>query len=210
MLGYPLHIEKDGLAVTLRSPTEDDLTVIVKGFASQRIHLYTLGQGAPSLEKEKEWLSKSEADQNGRTWVIEVDNKAIGVTGIHGMDLSGSCESGIIIWDQDYWHKGVASCSHLMRTFYAADFLNRFTIRSHARTVNPGSVNALKRVGYAVTGIQPKTHFKAGEYLDTYVFTWWHPERISLLFKEGLPKEYEEAVSKAQATLDLARQLVSY
>lgn len=210
MFGYPLYVEKSGLKVTLRPPTVEDLPAITKGFANQRVHLYTLGQGAQTLQQETEWFNRRSNSTDEYVWLIEVDGKQIGITGLHHLDLSQSCETGVVIWDQSYWGKGVASLAHMARTYYAADHLNRLTIRSHARVTNLGSVNALKRVGYAVTGIQPRTHFVEGRYLDTYVFVWLHPEKTAQLFPEGVPAKYKSPIVRAQKTLDQARKLVSY
>lgn len=134
----------------------------------------------------------------------------VGVTSLHKIDVFGSCSSGIVIWDQNWWGKGVASLAHLGRTLFAADYLNRLTITSSIRTVNTASFKAAVKNGYIITGVQPRSAFRQGRYLDTYNLTWLNPERIDILYPEGLPAEYREGVERARAALNKARAAVSW
>ncbi|MDP1710255.1 MAG: GNAT family protein, partial [bacterium] len=144
-------------------------------------------------------------------WGILPDGskEIVGVTTLNHIDSFGSATSGIIIWNTEWWGKGVATRAHLARTLFAADYLNRTTIKSAARVKNDGSIKALTRVGYNLIGLEPRTVFRAGEYLDTQLFCWIHPEKVNLLFPEGLPDVYANGIAMAKTALDKARQVVT-
>ena len=212
MFGLNMRVVYEGLTVNLRPFTKADLPDLVSHFNSMRIHMYTMGLYAQTLENEEEWYELNRKEKDSVVWAIIPGKckKAIGTTGLHHIDIYGSAVSGIIIWDPKWWKKGIATRAHLGRTLFAADYLNRLTIKSAARVANGGSVNALLRVGYNKTGLEPRTFLRAGRFIDTYTLCWIHPERINMLFPEGLPKEYKQGVKNAKTALDLARKVVSF
>jgi len=212
MFGLTMRIEMDELGITLRALSKNDLPQVVNGFTSMKVHRWTTQMYAQTLENEEEWYENNRKAQDSCVWGIVPDGSEVpvGVTGLHRIDIHGSCTSGIIIWDTSWWRKGVATRAHLARTLYAADYLNRLTIKSMVRCKNPASLNALKRVGYSVCGVEPRTFFRDGEWVDSHHLIWLNPQRISLIYPEGLPKEYEEGVVKATESLEKARQFVQF
>jgi len=216
MLGMKMQIkqtDKNGeLNLWLQPPEESDLPEVAKGFQSLKVNRYTATLFAKIMSDEKEWLEGGRKDKESLIWFLrpEGSEKVIGVTSLHKISLGGSCTSGIVIFDPAWWGKGIASRAHLGRTLFAADYLNRFTIKSQVRTVNDGSRKALEKVGYVITGVDPCSDFREGKFLHNYILTWFHPERISLLYPEGLPQEYAEGVKKAKEALQLAREVVTF
>lgn len=211
MYGVRIRIEYDGFGVNLRPFAKTDLPSLVKHFDSMKVHMYTMGLFAQTLENEEEWYEKNRKDKDSCVWAIQPDGSdvAVGTTAIHDMTIFGSCISGIIIWDTTWWSKGVATRAHLGRTLFAADYLNRLTIKSSVRADNSASFRALTRVGYHETGLEPRTSFRAGRYLDTKLLCWIHPEKTDLLFPEGVPTVYKEGIEKASIALLRAREVVS-
>ncbi len=213
MYGMNMIVSHKGLTVHLRPFCKEDISELVKYFSSMKTHMNTMGLFGQTLENELEWYEKNLKDQDSCIWAIQPDgsDQAIGVTGLHHInDRMNSCSSGIIIWRQDWWGKGVASAAHLARTLFAADYLNRSIIRSSVRTQNPGSFKALERVGYTVWGTEPRSTWRGGKWLDTYHLTWLHPERLGALYPEGLPKKYLAGVKRASRALELARREVIF
>lgn len=213
MYGITMRVEKDGIGLTLRAFSKEDLPELVRHFNSMRVHMYTGGLFGQTLENEEEWYEKKRKDTSECVWAIQPDGSevAVGVTGLHEVDNRyGSSSSGIIIWDLKWWRKGIASRAHLARTLFAADYLNRLTIKSSVRVENPASLKALLRVGYHITGIEPRTALRAGKFLDTHLLCWIHPEKTALLFPEGVPEIYNEALNRARNALALAREVVTF
>ena len=211
MFGINMRVEYDGFGVALRPLAKPDIVVLTEHFSSMKIHMYTQGLYAQPYENELEWYDKNRTDPTSCLWAIVPDGATVpvGITALHNVDNMGSAVSGIIIWDSAFWGKGVATRAHLGRTLFAADYLNRATIKSSARTKNDGSVKALLRVGYNFLGIEPRTAYRAGEFLDTKLFVWLNPDRVGILYPQGLPEEYKDGVEKAKVALEKARQVVT-
>lgn len=218
MFGYKMNIADNGLCVVLRPATLDDLPHVVQGFSSFDVHRYTNGISAPTLDDERDWFERTRKDKETWSWVItayhqnrnETDTP-IGVTALHHVSAyHGSCNSGIVIWDKSWWGKGVASLAHLGRTLWAADELQRSTITSQVVTPNEASLKALLKVGYTVTGRYARNRFRDGRFCDTYCLSWLNPKVISLLFPDGLPKQYQCGVEKAETALEKARKIVTF
>lgn len=212
MFGFTMSIDYRGTEILLRAPKKQEMPLLVKGFNSLKIQMNTAQTSARTEEDEIEWYEKQRTSPDNVVWVIvpKESNEPIGVTGLERLNLFGSCMSGIIIWEDKWWGKGVATCSHLGRTLYAADYLNRLRIDSSVRVVNPGSYKALLRVGYTVWGIEPRSAYREGKWGDTYHLTWFHPERVNLLYPDGVPQCFEEGLNKAQSALALAREIVKF
>lgn len=213
MYGMKMRIEYDGFGVNLRPFCKADIPNLVEHFSSMKVHMHTMGLYGQPIENEEEWYERNRNDPTSCIWAIVPDGSdvAVGTTGLHDSNnIHGCCVSGMVIWEPQWWHRGVATHSHLGRTRYAADFLNRTTIKSAARVENEGSGRALTRVGYYLVGIEPRTTTRDGKFLDTKLFTWIHPYKANLLFPEGLPERYAESVALAKVALDKARQVVSF
>ena len=139
------------------------------------------------------------------------DDIPIGVTALHKIDNHiNSCVSGIIIWDSAWWGKGIASAAHLGRTLFAADYLNRFTIKSQARVENTASCKALERVGYSLYCTVPLSARRAGRWLDTNQYIWINPDMLPILFPAGVPDQYSPGIERAREALFTARQAVEF
>jgi len=213
MFGINMLVKHNGVEVRLRPFAKSDMPELVKYFSSMKIHMYTKGLFAQTLENEEEWYERNRTDSDACTWAIQPVNSEvpIGVTSLHHIkSRENSCSSGIIIWDPNWWKKGVASAAHLGRTYFAAEYLNRFTIRSSVRDPNEASRRALQRVGYTVWGKEPCTVRRDGVWLDTYHLMWLHPDRVSVYYPEGLPEFLNEGVKKAENALKTAREEVKF
>ena len=213
MFGINLRIVHNGQVILLRPFSRKDLPTLVEHFASMRIHMYTKGLFAQTLENEEEWYERNRKDDSVCSWAIQPEGYdfAIGTTSLHHLNSKlNSCSSGIIIWDSSWWNKGVASAAHLGRTLFAADYLNRFTINSSVRVPNNASRKALERVGYTIWGTEPIDAFRAGNWIDTHHLKWIHPEKTSVFFPDGTPNKYIDGVEKAKIALDLARKEVFF
>lgn len=213
MFGINIDVCHNDVRVRLRPATKSDISEITKYFSSMKIHLYTHGLFGQTEENEMEWYEKNRKDPNTCLWLIEPEghNKPVGITGLHGLsNQENTCTSGIIIWDSSWWGKGIASAAHIGRTYFAASYLNRFTIRSLVRTANRASCRALEKVGYTVWGEEPIDVYRGGVWLSTYHLIWIRPDMISYLFPMGVPAKYEEGIQKATKILELAKNEIVF
>lgn len=211
MFGINIKVKTERAEVNLRPACKEDVKELTKYFSSMRIHMYTMGTFAQTQENEEEWYDRVRQDKDCCTWLIQPESydKPIGVTSLHEINSrENSCTSGIIIWDPDWWGKGVASAAHLGRTLFAADYLNRLVIRSCVRSENAASRRALQRVGYTVWGTEPADDYRAGKWLNTDHLIWFHPEKYHLFYPNGLPEMYVAGVERAKVALEKARKCV--
>jgi RimJ/RimL family protein N-acetyltransferase len=174
---------------------------------------YVGRKGGIIEESEREWIKKAAEREDSMTWFIqpEGDEKAIGNTALtHINNINGSCTSGCMIWDKKWWGKGVASLAHIVRTWFAGRQLCRSTITSEVYSLNHGSYKALEKVGYIQTGLQLRVRFVDGKYIDKKIFTWLNPTFVPVMYPEGLPEQYIEAVKKAEEALRKGDELIEF
>lgn len=213
MFGINMLITHNNQVVRLRPFSKKDILILVEHFSSMKIHMYTKGLFAQTLENEEEWYEKNRKDEDSCIWAIQPKGYEfpIGVTALHHLSSRvNSCSSGIIIWDPNWWGKGIASATHLGRTLFAVDYLNRFTIKSSVRVENTASRKALERVGYSVWGTEPVSVLRGGIWLNTMHLIWLHPDRVSVYYPKGLPDILKDGVTRAKAALELARSEVQF
>lgn len=213
MFGVNMQVKTKQITVRLRPGSKDDIPELVKHFSSMKVHMYTQGIFAQTMENELDWYERVRNSENDCVWLIQPEGSevAVGITGLHKiLGLEGGCTSGIIIWNTSWWGKGVATAAHLARTLFAADYLNKYSIRSSVREENEASRRALEKVGYTIWGTEPVDDFRAGKWLNTHQLKWFHPEKYQFYFPNGLPEKYVSGVERAKVALQTARQVVEF
>jgi RimJ/RimL family protein N-acetyltransferase len=213
MFGNPIVIDLEGLKVVLRPPEQNEMAGLAQKFSSMIVQKFTNGTTAKTAADEAEWWEKIRKEPGSVGWAIvpEGSDCMVGMTALHDIHpYWGSCVSGIVIADPNFWGKGVAYRAHLARTWYAANTLNRMTIQSGVRAPNEGSLKALLKVGYRVSGVQDRNAFRDGRYIDSYVMSWVNPYHVGLLYPEGTPKKLAKSLKMAQAALGLADKCVKF
>ncbi len=213
MFGNPMYVKLGDIGVTLRPFQKEEMILIAQYFSSHEVSRYTNIVFAKTTDDEHEWWEKVRKEPNEVIWGIVPDgsNHALGSTGLHGItSLAGSCTSGIIIGDKNYWGKGIAYIAHLARTLYAVNILNRNTIHSTVRSENVASLRALQKIGYIKGDGYLRDLYTDGRFFDTFTLTWINPRRVSLLYPEGVPEHLTPFIRKARETLDLAEKLVMF
>src|SRR3989449_5472366 len=166
MLGPVIRGEK----CILRPPRKEDLSIIQRWFEDPEIIRFTPGMGPMSDSQEEEWFKRVGEDPNAVQWVIEVDGKVVGVTGIGGISWRhGNGETGIVIGEKSLWRKGVASEAMALRTAFCFRELNLHKIKTRAFMENEASKRALQKAGYRETGIQREEFFRDGRWRDCWM-----------------------------------------
>lgn len=213
MFGPKMRVEWNGFGVSLVPFKKEWMDGVADKMSSIEVNRYTLSNRGYSTQDEEEWFDRMRTNQSDISWAILPDGEdfPVGTTGLHSIDEFGKAATGIIIWNRSWWGRGVASRTHLMRTWYAADVKNRLVIHSSCFVPNIGSRRALQKVGYFITGKQLRYGYADGKYMDMYILTWLNPERIHMLYPDGkcrIGKGFHKALKRAQETLDKARELV--
>lgn len=109
-----------GKLVGLRPPKPDDALPMVSWFEDLEATLFLGRRNPPSVEMEKEWLESTAKDPNSVVWVVEVDGRAVGTTGIREIDWkNGFGTTGTLIGDRSLWGKGIGRETMQLRARYA-------------------------------------------------------------------------------------------
>jgi len=214
MFGMNMKVKHKGQVVILRRFCKDDLPEVVEHFGSMKVHMYTMGTFAQTIENEIEWYDKNRNDPDSCLWGIQPEGseKLIGVVGLHGLrSMTNTCVLGIIIWDEKWWNRGIATAAHLAVLLYAAKYkINRMTIRCTVRVDNVPSWRIVEKLGYYNWGEEPVDDFVDGKWINSYQFTWFSPIYISVLFPAGVPEKYFESVERGRLALELATKEVEF
>ena len=166
MFGPVLRGEK----CTLRPPRKEELTTYQRWFEDPEVLRFLPGIGPFSNSQEEEWFKRSGEDANAITWAIEVDGRAVGMTGIHAIDhRHGTGESGITVGDKSMWGKGVATEAMILRTRFAFRELNLHKVRSRTFMENEGSKRALQKAGYRQVGVLREEFYRDGRRHDVWM-----------------------------------------
>lgn len=190
--GPTMRLDVDGLTIELAAHTKNSMERFVEGMAQLSVTQYLQRNGtAPSLEDEHEWYDKIRTDKtriHWGIWTIENGKRTlIGDTVL--LDITREhihqATSGSVIFDKQYWGKGVASSIHKARTWYAFQYLGLHRIMSAVVQGNAASLKALEKSGYRLVYVERNTSFVNGRLrhqdnlavlnpLPAFWDQWWH------------------------------------
>lgn len=175
---------------------------VVEMLSDNEVTQYLHMTSSPMIQDEEEWWEKIRNDKSSIIWGIYLnDSDLLGNTSLRIISPNHSGESGFMIFNKKYWKKGIASKSHIARTFYASHLLNLKTIYSGVLSPNVGSFKALTSVGYFMTGHRLACDYINGKFRHLTNLQWIHPDDVKLILEDGIPKEVE---SKLKPALKLA------
>ncbi|RYX79215.1 N-acetyltransferase [bacterium] len=172
---------------------------------------------AKVLEDEYEWYEKVRTDTTSIVWGIWVikgtDRTIIGTSALNDIRLKHTRQatSGSMIFDQDYWGKGIAKHIHMARTWYAFRHMGLQRVKSAVIQGNVASLKALQRSGYELVYVERNDVFVDGQlrHVDALECInpaknvwreWWHGDRPT--------KKSREARIRTQIALQWASENV--
>jgi RimJ/RimL family protein N-acetyltransferase len=156
-----------GSCFRLRPPRQEDAPVMIAWFEDLEVTARLTRRFPPSLENEQEWLKREAEDPNSVLWVIEHEGRAIGTTGIHGIDwTNGNGKTGTLIGDKSMWRKGIAREVMQLRAGFAFRELPLRKLRSSYLEGNEASARAQASAGYREVGRFRGQYFRGGRWLD--------------------------------------------
>ena len=221
MFGPIMRFKVGDLFIEMAPIKREDMPSFIKSGGMQKFEVTKyLGQAiAPVLEDEYEWFDKCRGDATTVCWgihvVIDEKRKLIGNTSLNGInrEVMPYATSGCLIFDQNYWGKGIAKHCHRARTWYGFTQLGLVQIRSAAYDLNIGSQKALESVGYVPVFHERNFGFVDGRYIGMTSYNvinplkdqwrmWWHGDPI--------PPEYDNALKKAKSALRWAEENISF
>jgi RimJ/RimL family protein N-acetyltransferase len=156
-----------GKLLRLRPPKPEDAPAMLTWFEDMEVTRFLGLRHPPSLEMEKEWIEQNAKDPDSVVWVIEVDGRAVGTTGLRLIDWkNGSGTTGTIIGDKSVWRKGLGTELMQLRTQYAFTQLPLRKLKSGYFEGNAASAKAQAAAGYQEVGRYRADVFVDGRWRD--------------------------------------------
>lgn len=156
-----------GKLVRLRPPASEEAAAMITWFEDMEVTRFLLRRHPPSIEMEKEWLDKMARSPDDVVWVIEHEDRLVGITGIHQIDwANGYGTTGTLLGDKSVWGKGVGRELMQLRTRYAFTQLPLRKLKSSHFEGNEASGRAQAAAGYRVVGRHKADRFADGSWRD--------------------------------------------
>ena len=160
----------EGKLVRLRPPRPEDAGAMITWFEDLEVTRFVIRRHPMSLEQEKEWLESIAREPDSLIWVVEVDGRAVGTTGIREIDWkNGFGTTGTIIGDKEMWGKGLGRELMQVRAEYAFTQLPLRKLKSGYIEGNDASARAQAAAGYREVGRWRREQFVDGEWRDMVI-----------------------------------------
>src|SRR5215469_3647123 len=156
-----------GSRFRMRPPAAQDAETMIAWFEDLEVTRFVTVRFPPSADQERDWLRRLAESQTDVFWVIEHEGRAVGGTGIHGIDwASQHGTTGTVIGDRSVWGRGIAGEMMRLRADYAFTHLPLRKLKSAYVEGNEASWRAQRRAGYREVGRLRQERFWVGHWLD--------------------------------------------
>ena len=168
MLG-PERVGRNG--VSLVPPTLDHFKLRLGWVVEPEVGRFWGPRFGELTDERQEKRFKDTAESNTEIeWTIAYQGEPVGFSGIYGIDwVRRDGESGIFIGRHDLYGRGIASESVRLRTDFAWNELRLHRVHNWIAQRNRGSRRANEKSGYTQMGLQPRSHFRSGEWYDEWL-----------------------------------------
>jgi RimJ/RimL family protein N-acetyltransferase len=188
----PLHVLR-GARVYLRPSERADVPTFVRWFGDARV-TETLKPRAPmSLASEERWI-ESAIERHGRDQYhfvicLQVDDRAIGVIGLHDIEWhNGSAEVGIAIGEPALWDQGLGTEAMGVLLDFGFGELRLERIELLVYAFNPRARRSYLKLGFAHEGTLRRALYRHGAFHDVDLMAILRDEWIA---REG-PRTWEQ------------------
>ena len=155
----------------------DDVTALVQYLNVRDVHDNTCHIPFPYTKEEASKFVNSTFEKGDKSlqWAIRnKQDKLIGGIGFMGQHLKCgvyefSDEIGYWLAKED-WGKGIMTQVVEQVVAYGFDKLKLMRIEARVFTINPASAKVLEKCGFELEGIQKKTFYKNGKFLDSFIY----------------------------------------
>ena len=188
MLGPIMNIKvSSNLNIKLAPFSKEDVRAFIEdgGMQKRSVTRYINLNFAPSLETEQEWYDKTVKDPTSLVWGIWDNSsdkpKLIGNTALTKLEEFPvrRMTSGSVIFNTNYWGRGIATAIHKARTWYGFKEMNLAQIKSAVATGNIASKKALEKSGYFYHSTDRNEHFTNGSLRHLENLECLNPSKIA-------------------------------
>ena len=195
--------EGEALKVLLAPHTKEAMPAFVQkgGMQQYSVARYLASRRTvPVLEDELDWFEKTRATETSVVWGVWADGKLIGGISLesieHGPSGFVQATDGIVLFDQTYWRKGIASAIQKAVMWVAFTELGIGRIMAAVIQGNEGSLKALQSAGFSLVYVERNTAYVAGRLhhqdnldcvnpLEPFWSIWWGGDVITSEAKQA-------------------------
>ena len=222
-LRIPLHngLSESGDFVTLRPVEADEIEVFIGnggGFQSLEVTGLLTGFRSNTLGDFRKWHEEVSGSDNFH-WGVEHttpnESTLIGLTSLRREQPLAfpTAETGLVLFNPNYWGMGAASAVHLARIVFAFDELGLFALRTSAFHSNTASRKAMENAGFTQTGIERNLRLFHGQYQHSIAYELPNPEQKSWDMWWGdddVPDEFAISRAKSTMALEIGRERICW
>ena len=144
--------------VKLNRLTHDKIEIVRQWRNNPKISRYMEYRDEITPEMQEAWFKKIDNKYNFY-FLIEIDNKEIGLTNVRDIDFENKTgELGIFIWDDDYLNSIVSFQATMCLTDFCFDTLGLQKLVIHVLKDNNRAIKFNKAFGYKISINQDKVY----------------------------------------------------
>jgi RimJ/RimL family protein N-acetyltransferase len=161
-----------GPTIYLRPLEREDARVLMPWFNDPDVIRFLQRHRPVSLAEEEAFLRRAAESETELVLgiVLRADDRLIGGTGLHRVDLRNRHASfGISIGDKSCWGKGYGTEATRLIVRHAFETLNLNRVWLHVYEYNERALKVYQKVGFRIEGRLRQDIFCEGRYWDTFV-----------------------------------------
>ncbi len=121
---------------------------------------------------ETEWIKSLSSKKNEVHFGIEFDGNLVGTTGLRDIDfVSKHAEFGIMIFNKDYWNKGIGTEATKLILKYSFEILGLHRIMLKVFESNTRAFKVYEKCGFKVEGRERQAVQRKGKFEDFIVMS---------------------------------------
>lgn len=217
MYGFSMRVRTElGVDLLLRPYRSEEAATMVAGMQRYSVGR-TLSQArAQTLEDEQAWLARQRetAEEVGWAICLAESDRPIGSIGLSKL-VNRRGEAGLVIFDPEYWGKGVAQAASRAMVLYMVEVEDILAVDAGVMAVNAASYRLQLSVGFVLNGRIPQATYLDGAPCDLLRLTWVNPSAEAWRYfwrgqrdPQGLDEPYVAGRKRARAALAWARRNV--
>ncbi len=165
----------EGSNIILRGLEISDVDELMKHWNKPEHRINILNKAPQSRDEEIEWIKGGwQLRSEGKGYIFAIvykeTNLYIGHLGLEIKDSTARRGSlGIVIFNKDYWNKGLGTESMQLIVEYAFNTLNLHSIELELFSGHPQAQRCYEKIGFKEVGRRREAYFNNGLYIDSII-----------------------------------------
>ena len=153
--------------ITLKSVTRDDIELIRTWRNSEEISSYMYTDDKIEKSQQEKWFEKISKDKNSRYWIIQYDNRKLGLASLNNIDnILNSCYWAFYLGDLSIRGAGIGSKVEYNVLNYVFEELKLNKLRCEVFVFNDKVIKMHEKFGFRREAYYREQVFKNGKFQD--------------------------------------------